>query len=144
MAARGVLPNETLDVFNKMIESVRRDLDLNLDETAWFYEILSNCSVRIDKDPVEALFKRFNACCNLGEIETVLPGGTQVNGVRIGPRSAYPNRPDYYDIDVMPDLFRPRDSLLIEVVYREPQLEAIRKMAGDMEKLISKVVKAVT
>jgi hypothetical protein len=46
-------------------------------------------------------------------------------------------------MDIMPDIFRPRDSLLIEFVYREPKLEPIQKVAGDMDAVVSKAVGAI-
>jgi len=142
VAARGVYPKETLDLFGKIIESISRDLDLNLHENAWFYEIVCNCSVKIDKDPIEVLFKKFSACYNSEKLE-ILGRKLQVNRVRFGPKSAIPNRPDYYDIDIMPDLFKPKDSLLIEFVYRESQLEPIQKVASNIEDIISEIVSKI-
>jgi len=143
IAARGVAPKETLDLFSKIVDSVNRDLELNLDENAWFYEIVSSCSVKIDKDPIEALLQRFGASCDLSELEKTFGVGAQINRIRIGPQHADPNTTSYYDIDIMPDIFRPRDSMLIEFVYREPKLEPIQKVAGDMDAVISKVVLAI-
>jgi hypothetical protein len=143
IAARGVVPRDTLDLFSKIVESVNRDLELNLDENAWFYEIVSSCSVKVDKDPIEALFRRFSASCDLGELERTFGVGAQINRIRIGPQHADPNTTSYYDMDIMPDIFRPRDSLLIEFVYREPKLEPIQKVAGDMDAVVSKAVGAI-
>jgi len=144
VAARGVNPKETLELFNKIVECAGRDLDLNLQETAWFYEMISNCSIRIDKDPIEILFGKFSTCYDSDRLEEILGHKSQVNRVRIGPRSADPRRPDYYDIDIMPDIFRPRDSLLVEFIYREPKLEPVQKVASNIESIVSDIVSTIT
>lgn len=144
IAARGANPKETLDLFNKAVECIGRDLDLNPQENAWFYEMISNCSVRIDKDPIEMMFGKFSTCYDSDRLEQILGRKSQINRIRIGPKSADPRRPDYYDIDIMPDLFRPRDSLLIEFIYREPKLEPVQKVAGNLESIISNIVSTIT
>ena len=143
IAARGIDPKETLELFNKMVDCLGGRLNLNLEEDLWFCEMICNCSVKVDRDPIELLFSKFSTCYDSGSLEKMLGRKSQVNRVRIGPKSADPRRPDYYDIDIMPDVFRPRDSLLIEFVYRDPKLEPIQKVVGDIESVISNIVSTV-
>jgi len=144
IASRGTLPAQTVDLFNKMITCVGQDLSLNLNEYAWFYEMICRCSVNIGKDPIEALFNRFGSCYNQDKLEHILGRKSQVNRVRIGPKLADAHRPDYYDIDIMPDIFRPRDSFHVEFVYRDPKPDPIAKVAGSMEQVISDIVSTAT
>jgi len=144
LASRGFSPKETLDLFSKIVECVNSDLGLNLTDNAWFFEIASSCSVRIDSDPLKVLSRRFVLHQDLNALEETLGQKPQVNRVRIGPELIDPNRPDYYDIDIMLDLFRPKDSLLVEFIYRDPHFEQAKKVATGTEDIIANVVSTLT
>lgn len=133
---------ETLTGFDRLSDLVRTELGIDLDVNVWYYSLVAHYTIETGTHPRHAIPKVVEKNPNLSKFADILGEPTSMFSVRLCPTDKIPNRADWFDIAIEPDILN-ADAYHIGVVFRNPDEARTRDFAKSLKKILFKLLKTV-
>ncbi len=133
-------PQVAADEFSLVEGLLAQEFDLDITQIAAFYEFLATCDVKANKNPMKQLQAHLGSDPFLQKISAVLGKDTIPFGLRLVPRDAEPNSPEWFEFRIEPKISLPSKEYNVIVVHRSAKRETIISFAKTFNSTLSNLV----
>ena len=117
-----------------------KELGLDIKKFSLFYELLIEVKVQSSNEPIKCLQRHFEQCQILKDISKIIGAESSVYGLRFAPKNEDPNRADFYDIQIEPDIKLSHNTYHIRSIYRHSKKEITINYANNFQVYIEKII----
>jgi len=145
---RGILtvtaPSSTLavDEFNEILQLIRINLNVDLDEMASFYELIGHVEADTDQRAIENIGLLVKGNKKVEEFASILGNDISLFTLRLAPTGQVPNQTEWFDITIEPSVVKP-STYNIQAVYRSHDKSKVQKFTEDFISKISKIIDVI-
>lgn len=131
----------TFNVFNEIVEILRKDLTLDLNTTVKYYEIIYILFLSSTKPPWEVV-KTYVGSEKVGGIGAIMGRDIGVSTINFCNYKGIPTDEKWYSLSIEPAIKNP-EQYCVKITFRSPDISEIKKHSKELQKEIIEVVKSI-
>ncbi len=132
-----------LTIFDELSSLIKDKLDVNVDESAMFYETMISVTIYSERNPMERLSKLFENIVQSLKFSEVLDEEVSGIAIRLASKGKVPNQEEWLDFLIEPDIIRPTKAYSCRIVYRSANKLKVRKFIQNLNNKVSGVIKLI-
>lgn len=117
---------------NEVLQIIRDNLNIDLNEMASFYELIAHFDIETHKNALEKIEQISEKSKYTKQFSELLNEDTADYSLRLVPRGRAPNQTEWFDVTIEPDVIRPFSSYSVVVVYRSKDKFKVEKFIQDL------------
>ncbi|MBI2303914.1 MAG: hypothetical protein HYU86_04100 [Chloroflexi bacterium] len=133
-------PNAALEEFEFIERLIEEEFGFRGEEHASFYEVISEATVRTKKNPLLMVEEHSRSISLLGRLSKALGHPVGVFGFRLVPPGADPNRPDWFDIRIEPEVLNCTRRLSISIIFRNHERPKVLQFVRTLPQVLTNLV----
>lgn len=142
VGAQGESIEAALEIFNEILEMLREDFYVNLEEELNYVELIAHCMIKSENNPFLSIQNSVELN-HREEIETILDAQVSESRLSIAPLGILPSNPTYFEINLSPKITMPTKAYWCEVLFRNESHEAVVEFASNLTSTISRIINSI-
>ena len=134
---------DVLSEFNALENLVLQEFAVDFNKERRFYEIVSDLTIMVDKDPIDTMSKLFYDSKALSDFSAILEEGTGNYGVRLVRKSQDPNNEEWWEYRIEPLIAKSKSTYYCNVIYRSSDKAKVEKAAKTLIDRVERLISAM-
>jgi hypothetical protein len=140
LGATSSSPALAMRSLNEMLQLIKDNLGVDLDERAAFYELIGGFDVETDKNPLERIGQISEKSRHFGQFNKILGENISNYTLRLVPRGRIPNQTEWFEIKIEPDVIKPTSDYVVSVIYRSKDKSAVERFTQDLTQKMTSII----
>jgi hypothetical protein len=142
IAVRGRSLDETTTGFEQVLKVIQTELDMDIDVNVWYYSLIAHYTLQTGTSPHHTIPEVVKGNPFFSRFNEILGEQTCMFSVRLCPTKKIPNRADWFDIAIEPDVLN-ADAYHIGVVFRHPDKGRTQAFIKNLKQVLFKLLKVI-
>lgn len=142
IGTQGVTIEETLNIFSEVMDMLREDFFVNMDEELDYVELIAHYLIESDSNPFEVI-QNSTELKFKEEFDEILKTETSQYRFSIVPKGVLPSSRKWFEINVYPKLTMPTKAYWVEVIHRDKTHGTVTTFASNLNSTISSIIKTI-
>jgi hypothetical protein len=136
-------PQSLLTEFDAVERIVSTQFGIQGETHAKFYELLAGMVVDAGKPPLEVWEAHRRSIPLADNLSSILGTEMAPFGLRVSPIGKEPNRAEWFDVKVEPDVQTNCRAHTVEIVYRKPDRSSVMAFTASLERTVMALIEAI-
>lgn len=139
IATEGNDTTESMNVFSEVLDIVKASIEPTMDDYAHFYELISNYSIDIGKEPLEMLGKLNPEGGLYDKLKDILQEPVSTYSLHIYSSDKKVESPDWFDMNIQPVTRKWNKSVDVMTVCRNKDKAKVEKFVSNYDDNLKKI-----
>ena len=139
IGVQGESIEDTLQTFSDVVDLIREDFFVNMDEELDYVELIAHYLIKSDSNPFEVI-QNSTELKFKGEIQKILDSEISEYRFSIVPKGILPSNRKWFEISISPKLTMPTKSYWVEVIFRDKTFSPVTTFSSNLNSTISNLI----
>lgn len=140
IGAASSFPALAIESLNEVLQLIKANIDIDLDEMEAFYELIGHFDVETNENPLEKIEQISGRSEFVKQFNEILNEDVSDYTLRLVPRGRAPIQTEWFDITIEPSVIKPSSTYAVAVIYRSEDKSKVEKftrgLTQNMESLL--------
>jgi len=133
---------ETLQIFSEVMDILREDFFVNMNEELDYVELIAHYLIKSDRNPFEVVQNSMELKFK-DRFQQILNTETSDYRFSIVPKGVLPSSRKWFEISISPKLTIPKKAYWVEVVFRDTNHNTVTTFASNLNSTISNIINTI-
>ena len=143
LAATSSSPELAIKCMNEVLQLMKNNLKVNLDEMAFFYELIGSFDIETDKNPLEIIAKINENEEYIDQFSKVLGENISNYTLRLVPRGQVPNQTEWFDVTIEPDVIEATSTYRTQIIFRSKEKIKVENFTQNLMRNITGIINII-
>lgn len=140
ISLEGKAIQDVLSEFDTIEDLAREDFAIDFNQERRFYEIISDLTILVDKDPIKTVGKVFSDSKVFSSFDAILEEEAGNYGIRLVRKGQVPDQEDWWEYRIEPSVAKARNTYHCHVIYRSEDKAKVVKTAKELIERVGQLI----
>lgn len=136
----GRSPKDVSYSFEELTQILKDELWVDVHAQVAFYEVIMRLNVLARSNPTKAIAEFFEDLVGIQVLDSIIGERTSLFTIRLVPKDKLPSGNEWFDIRLEPDVSRPEQAMMVEIIYRKASYEDVRDFINTADQKIEAIL----
>ena len=139
----GKSPMDVVSSFEELTQILKDELWVDVQAQSAYYEFIARLNVLAHGNAVLAAGKFFQNLKGVQSLASIIGESASLFTIRLIPTGELPGDKEWFDIRIEPDVSRPENAFIVEIVYRKTSYNQVKGFVDTIDQKIDAILDEV-